>query len=139
MLRPPSESSEFPALAYLEDDVNSQYRPVSNFVGATAPTRANTDDSYDINDDWVGPSNLLRRNTNVIQQITNFDQRTPLELHEEEEDDVYDDDDRRFINPALLSHLSVQLRDKVPRGTHVKGSIPYPKAFTGKDIVVWQS
>ncbi|TRM58720.1 CNH domain-containing protein [Schizophyllum amplum] len=27
------------------------------------------------------------------------------------------------------------LRDKVPRGTHVKGSIPYPRAFTGKDIV----
>ncbi|KAF8902367.1 Dbl-like domain-containing protein [Gymnopilus junonius] len=29
----------------------------------------------------------------------------------------------------------MQLRDKVPRGTHVKGSIPYPRAFTGKDIV----
>ncbi|KAF9454366.1 Dbl homology domain-containing protein [Macrolepiota fuliginosa MF-IS2] len=27
------------------------------------------------------------------------------------------------------------LRDKVLRGTHVKGSIPYPNAFTGKDVV----
>ncbi|KAG9075486.1 hypothetical protein FS749_012835, partial [Ceratobasidium sp. UAMH 11750] len=40
-----------------------------------------------------------------------------------------------FVNLALLSHLAVKLRDKVPRGTHVKGSIPYTHAFTGKDIV----
>ena len=37
---------------------------------------------------------------------------------------------------SLLSNLAVQLKDKVPRGTHVKGSIPYPRAFTGKDAVV---
>jgi len=85
MLRPPSESSSFPGLTYLDEDANSQYRPVSNIVGVTVPVRADTDDSYDINE-WVdGPSNLSRRNTNVIQQIANFDQRTPLELHEEEE------------------------------------------------------
>ncbi|KAL6309388.1 Dbl-like domain-containing protein [Sparassis latifolia] len=59
-----------------------------------------------------------------------------------DEDDYYYDDedpseegDERFFNPALLSHIAVRLRDKVPRGTHVKGSIPYPRAFTGKDIV----
>ncbi|CAG8681770.1 4916_t:CDS:2, partial [Acaulospora colombiana] len=27
------------------------------------------------------------------------------------------------------------MKDRIPRGTHVKGSIPYPRAFTGKDIV----
>jgi hypothetical protein len=66
--------------------------------------------------------------------------RGPLELHDEVDDDEYWEDDEedpnRFINFALLSHIAVQLRDKVPRGTHVKGSIPYPRAFTGKDIVV---
>ncbi|EGN96888.1 hypothetical protein SERLA73DRAFT_58376 [Serpula lacrymans var. lacrymans S7.3] len=46
-----------------------------------------------------------------------------------------DPDPDRFVNFALLSHLAVRLRDKVPRGTHVKSSIPYPRAFTGKDIV----
>lgn len=45
-------------------------------------------------------------------------------------------DERRFMNISLLSNIAVQLRDKVPRGTHVKGSIPYPRAFTGKDVVV---
>ncbi|KAL0563310.1 Rho guanine nucleotide exchange factor, partial [Marasmius crinis-equi] len=45
------------------------------------------------------------------------------------------DDESRFINYSLLSHIAVQLKDKVPHGTHVKGSIPYPRAFTGKDIV----
>ena len=47
-----------------------------------------------------------------------------------------EEDESLFVNLALLSHLAVRLRDRVPRGTHVKGSIPYPRAFTGKDIVV---
>lgn len=64
--------------------------------------------------------------------------RPPLNLHTEEEfwEDEDEEDPHRFINLSLLSHIAVQLRDKVPRGTHVKGSIPYPRAFTGKDIVV---
>lgn len=61
-----------------------------------------------------------------------------LELHEDDPDDYdySDEDETLFVNLALLSHLAVKLRDKVPRGTHVKGSIPYTHAFTGKDIVV---
>jgi len=54
--------------------------------------------------------------------------------------DAYEDDEEEdtesFINYALLSHLAVLLRDKVPKSKHTKGSIPYPNAFTGKDIVV---
>lgn len=102
-------------------------------------TPPSTDHSFytDPMDEWVaGPSNLERRNTNVIEQIKNFVPK-PLELHEEEEADLLlDEDARRFINLSLLSHLAVQLYDNVPRGTHVKGSIPYPRAFTGKDVVV---
>jgi hypothetical protein len=56
------------------------------------------------------------------------------DLYSEDESDI--DNDDRFVNFALLSHLAVRLRDNVPRGTHVKGNIPYPRAFTGKDIVV---
>jgi hypothetical protein len=139
MLRPPS-GSDFPRMNEGDstEDRESFYRSsVTNLVEVTVnPRRANTTDSYD-HDDWAaGPSDLSRRNTNVIQAIANFDQRTHLELHEEEAEDLYDDDERRFINPSLLSHLAVQLRDLVPRGTHVKGSIQYPRAFTGKDIVV---
>lgn len=59
---------------------------------------------------------------------------------EDDEDEYFTDSDDpdpdRFVNFSLLSHLAVRLRDKVPRGTHVKSSIPYPRAFTGKDIVV---
>ena len=56
-----------------------------------------------------------------------------------EDEGLYTDseeDESLFVNLSLLSHLAVRLRDRVPRGTHVKGSIPYPRAFTGKDIVV---
>jgi len=61
------------------------------------------------------------------------------------DDDYYDNDDEfyseeesldSFVNFSLLSNIAVWLRDQVPRGTHVKGSIPYSRAFTGKDIVV---
>ena len=67
------------------------------------------------------------------------DIKRQLALHEncesEEEYDEVEEEDR-FVNLALLSHLAVRLRDRVPRGTHVKGGIPYQRAFTGKDIVV---
>ena len=61
------------------------------------------------------------------KQVDQFDD-------DEEYDEVEEED--RFVNLALLSHLAVRLRDRVPRGTHVKGGIPYQRAFTGKDIVV---
>lgn len=69
----------------------------------------------------------------------------PLALHDGLETyDEYDDWDGEYSEPgdddfanfSLLSHIAMRLRDKIPRGTHVKGSIPYPRAFTGKDIVV---
>lgn len=94
------------------------------------------------------------RNGYVIQggSTDSFDRTRPSDfgaagnsggalIEQEDEDDDYftdsdDPDPDRFVNFSLLSHLAVRLRDKVPRGTHVKSSIPYPRAFTGKDIVV---
>jgi len=61
----------------------------------------------------------------------------PLELHDDgdESDDPDEIDELRFVNLSLLSHVANLLKNKVPRGTHVKGGIPYSKAFTGKDVV----
>ncbi|KAI0924365.1 hypothetical protein AcW2_005263 [Taiwanofungus camphoratus] len=83
------------------------------------------------------------RDNDIVRTLQDI--KRPLELHGDwqgDDDEYYYDDedpsedgDDRFFNPALLSHIAVRLRDKVPRGTHVKGSIPYPRAFTGKDIV----
>ena len=76
----------------------------------------------------------------MLHALTNYDPEDPGEIDDGEIQDYWededDDDESRFINFSLLSHIAVQLRDKVPRGTHVKGSIPYQRAFTGKDIVV---
>ncbi|KAJ7132313.1 Dbl-like domain-containing protein [Mycena epipterygia] len=76
----------------------------------------------------------------MLRDLASYVPRGPLELHDDAEDAYWedeeeDDDESRFVNFSLLSNIAVQLRDKVPRGTHVKGSIPYPRAFTGKDIV----
>lgn len=84
------------------------------------------------------PSNVDNY-TKILQSVGQF----PLESVQDHLDDdqsetssLEEDDPMRYVNWALLSHIAVRLRDKVPRGTHVKGSIPYPRAFTGKDIVV---
>lgn len=90
-----------------------------------------TDNYYD-----VGPSNVNRRPSAMLHDIANYSHTQDYE--EDAEPEFWEDEDEgedSFVNFALLSHLAVQLKDKVPRGTHVKGSIPYPRAFTGKDIV----
>ncbi|KAF8626558.1 hypothetical protein AX15_004807 [Amanita polypyramis BW_CC] len=77
-----------------------------------------------------------RHPTDLLVNIRDFTPNQPYEPAEDEYWEYEDEDDEtRYVNFAMLSHMAVQLRDKVPRGTHVKGSIPYSRAFTGKDIV----
>ncbi|KAF7317883.1 hypothetical protein MKEN_00876200 [Mycena kentingensis (nom. inval.)] len=122
-------------------------------------TNGNSPDSYSYNDpdprndpffsfgessqNVAGPSNVSRSPTGLLQVISRYneDDIRPMDLNDAGGEDGYweededEEDEMRYINFALLSHCAVQFRDKVPRGTHVKGSIPYPRAFTGKDIV----
>lgn len=68
----------------------------------------------------------------------NIRRNTSLKSNREDGDHCTDskEDESFFVTFALLSHLAVHLRDRVPRGIHVKGSIPYLGGFTGKDIAV---
>ena len=107
----------------------------------------------------IGPSSSvvtsLYRDDSTVSRVSSLPQeymdiKMPVPLEEEYSQDHFpeeyhedgepytdsEEDESLFVNFALLSHLAVRLRDRVPRGTHVKGSIPYPRAFTGKDIVV---
>ncbi|KAF5318404.1 hypothetical protein D9611_013915 [Ephemerocybe angulata] len=89
------------------------------------------------------PASVYRRPTDVLRTLADFehhaDQQDQQDQYEFQDDDEFwdeeEEDPTRFINLSLLSHIAVQLRDKIPRATHVKGSIPYDRAFTGKDIV----
>lgn len=90
-------------------------------------------DYYTYGDATTGPG-VNRRPTDLLTDLANGQQSAYAP--EDEWSDSEDGDESRFITYSLLSNLAMQLRDKVPRGTHVKGSIPYPRAFTGKDIVV---
>ena len=93
----------------------------------------------DYSEATAGPSRERWRDNDIIRTLEDI--KRPLEEQDDYEDDYFDPDDPseegddRFFNPALLSHIAVRLKDKVPRGTHVKGGIPYPRAFTGRDIV----
>ncbi|KAH9479317.1 Rho1 guanine nucleotide exchange factor 1 [Psilocybe cubensis] len=97
------------------------------------------DDDQEVVDPSGGPSNFVRRPTDMLKTLADYSGNAPVELLDDPADDYWEDEDEedeaRFVNFSLLSHIAMQLRDKVPRGTHVKGSIPYPRAFTGKDIV----
>lgn len=89
---------------------------------------------------YSDPTSVYRRPTDVLRTMADFQHQQQADQFEfqDEIDDFWDEEEEdpaRFINLALLSHIAVQLRDKVPKATHVKGSIPYQKAFTGKDIV----
>ena len=87
----------------------------------------------------------LYRDNSTVSRVSSLPQEymDPYDQYSDgdyaEDEELYTDseeDESMVVNFALLSHLAVRLRDRVPRGTHVKGSIPYPRAFTGKDIVV---
>ncbi|KAF9001525.1 CNH domain-containing protein [Cyathus striatus] len=90
-----------------------------------------------LNHNWDSEPGPSRRPTVNIGPIAEFTNDYPEEEPEWEDapEEVDIDDPTLYINFALLSNLAVLLRDKVPRGTLVKTSIPYPRAFTGKDIV----
>ena len=85
----------------------------------------------------AGNSRMDRYNQRNQRERVYDDIKRQLALHEncesEEEYDEVEEEDR-FVNLALLSHIAVRLRDRVSRGTHVKGGIPYQRAFTGNHI-----
>lgn len=92
----------------------------------------------------LNSNHFARRPSDMLRTLAHYGTNDRLEGDEGGsgyiEDDYWEDeeeeDENRFVNFALLSHMAVQLRDKVPRDNHVKGGIPYERAFTGKDIVV---
>ncbi|KAL5513096.1 TUS1 [Sanghuangporus vaninii] len=107
-------------------------------MGSGGSMTSRYDDApYDVYRQAAGSSRIDRfvernQRDRVIDDI-----KRQLALHEgyESEEDYDEEEEDRFVNLALLSHVAVRLRDKVPRGTHVKGGIPYQRAFTGRDIV----
>lgn len=134
-----------PTVESIRDSLSASPTPSSKALSATNNRRSNPyitlpySQTTSEPDEYLapGPSNLTRRITEVLRDI-----RGPLELHYGIEDDCLSLDngsepDDGFINFTFLSNTAVQLRDKVPRSTHIKAGIPYPNTFTGKDIVVW--
>lgn len=130
--RPPVSIIQNPPSTALEDQV-----PVEVFQD---PHDFSSEDIYEPR------TNLERRNSEfrfiLVGRAASDAPRIPRRLFLDQEmvSDTYEDDEEEdtesFVNYALLSHLAVLLRDKVPKSKHTKGSIPYPNAFTGKDIVV---
>lgn len=45
------------------------------------------------------------------------------------------DPDLQSVHPAMMSHLAYWLLIKIPRIQKMKGTIEYPRSFTGRDVV----
>lgn len=138
ILRPPSDL--FPSSQPFDDSINTPTFTLFPSGINTVMRRDNSISSYQSSRDSAERSQedssaAQRRNTSDLYDIINFTPSLPDVSQDNDEDD-YVEDETFYVNFSLLSNLAVILRDKVPRGTHVKGSIPYPRAFTGKDIVV---
>ncbi|KAL5528227.1 TUS1_3 [Sanghuangporus sanghuang] len=95
------------------------------------------DTPYDVYRQAAGSSRIDRVvECNQLDHVID-DIKRQLALHEgyESEQDYDEEEEDRFVDLALLSHVAMRLRDKVPCGTHVKGGIPYQHAFAGRYIV----
>ncbi|KAJ7065285.1 CNH domain-containing protein [Mycena amicta] len=148
-VQPGSPTYESPTNGQLADSQQYRFTPTYNdpqfsrsnsSQALSRNTSANSTGAAAQQDQYlaVGPPGVDRRPSEMLRDLASYAPRGPLELHDEADgywEDEEEEDENRFVNFSLLSHIAVQLRDKVPRGTHVKGSIPYPRAFTGKDIV----
>ncbi|KAH9000438.1 Dbl-like domain-containing protein [Lactarius akahatsu] len=108
--------------------------PLNPLSHAQPSSRLKTHD-HESSDDILAPGALGRlKSQEAREDATNS---YGDDDYYDEDDDYYSDEESldSFVNLSLLSNIAVWMRDQVPRGTHVKGSIPYPRAFTGKDIV----
>lgn len=113
----------------------SLYRMDSTDTYFTSPVSANSYQDYVLG----GPANVTRRTSDMLRDLANSNHIPVEDRIDEAEFEDWEDfgelEDDNFVNFSLLSHLAVQLKDKVPRGTQVKGGIPYNNAFTGRDVV----
>jgi hypothetical protein len=144
MLRPPhspsssSSQEEYPSVQNFFNGYEAPSEQPASTSNAGIRSWANDDTlPYDtpqhVDWDHAGPSNVNRRPTNDLRAIRNF---VPEPDYDDFDDEGEEEDPRQFFELWSLSNIAAELQNKVPRGTHVKGSIPYPRAFTGKDIVV---
>ncbi|EAU90429.2 signal transducer [Coprinopsis cinerea okayama7 len=135
----PTTSTFPPASAYYDNQPSSSSS--TNLPGSSGEQWPAEQDLHRHEQD---PNSLYRRPTDVLRTMADFEERhqenhvQPADFHDHVVDDYWDEEEEdpsMFINLSLLSHIAVQLRDKIPRATHVKGGIPYDRAFTGKDVV----
>ncbi|TRM58728.1 CNH domain-containing protein [Schizophyllum amplum] len=135
---PPWQAPSAPYDPYSESaSTHSVAREDTSYImPSPEPAPASYSDHTTYETDAAAGGLVVRRPSEMLRDLAREDGADHYDdLQEEYWEDEDEDDESRFVNYSLLSHLAVQLRDKVPRGTHVKGSIPYPSAFTGKDIV----
>lgn len=84
----------------------------------------------------AGPDDQARGSMGTPPETPGFEREILEDDFEDYEEEGDEQNEMNFFSPSLLSHVSVQLRDRVGRNSHIKGGIPWPNSFTGRDIVV---
>nr|XP_019049461.1 hypothetical protein I302_03250 [Kwoniella bestiolae CBS 10118]OCF28391.1 hypothetical protein I302_03250 [Kwoniella bestiolae CBS 10118] len=125
-----------------QSSVHSSLHPAST-------SSRNTRRSFELSPSWQEqtqqPANWVERKLQIHQSHREqFDEDgEPSDLYDDEDDEGWDEEEEeemdvneiRFFQPAFISEMALQLRDKVERGRHIKAGIAWVGSFTGKDIV----
>lgn len=93
--------------------------PTSRTFSNSSANYNSTSTSYYNPISQIPPAPSSSHNNSYVRQDGNPNGSTPIE----------------YVDFSLLSNLAVLLRDAVPRGEQIKGSIAYPGSFTGRDVV----
>ncbi|WRT64361.1 uncharacterized protein IL334_001293 [Kwoniella shivajii] len=130
----------------LQDGTPHRQRSLNSSLHPSISSR-NTRISFELSPSWQEqtqqPAHWVERKLQIHQSHRNeFDEDGgPSEGYDEDEDWDEEDEEEldvneiRFFQPAFVSEMALQLRDKVERGRHIKAGIAWVDSFTGKDIV----
>ncbi|KAK6905920.1 hypothetical protein I203_106755 [Kwoniella mangroviensis CBS 8507] len=131
------------------NDTPQRQSSVHSSLHPASISSRNTRRSFELSPSWQEqtqqPANWVERKLQIHQSHRGpFDEDGgPSDLYDEEDEEGWDEEEEeemdvneiRFFQPAFISEMALQLRDKVERGRHIKAGIAWVGSFTGKDIV----
>ncbi|WVR06073.1 hypothetical protein IAU60_003101 [Kwoniella sp. DSM 27419] len=134
------QSSGYPDSPHRQASIVSSLHPGSI---SSRQTRRSMDLSPSWQQQTQPPAHWVERKLQIHQshQQDGYDEDGGPSGYDDEDDwddeveEEMDVNEIRFFQPAFVSEMALQLRDKVERGRHIKAGIAWVGSFTGKDIV----
>ncbi|EIW72389.1 hypothetical protein TREMEDRAFT_10950, partial [Tremella mesenterica DSM 1558] len=118
---------------------NSSLHPLSIISASSDQRRSN-----DLSPSWAQqsqePAHWVQQKLRIHHSHLEHDDESSIQQDDEAEEWEEDEEEvevneSQFFNPAFISEMALQVKDKVSRGRHVKAGITWVGSFTGRDVV----